>query len=150
VQSVTTTTRTRVSRAKSARKPALAVGEISVRIDRATDAKVEKRGVNGPTADTGATTVEITIKHPSWAMGKLRVHEVAEGNHMDPHADNYYGNDLLRFSFTTPDRGAAIMRQFAAALVDAANKIQEAVDPPAPPTVENVADWQAQNGTWLN
>jgi hypothetical protein len=92
-------------------------------------------------------------------MGELRVHEVAEGNHMDPAAPNYYDNDVLRFSFTTPDRGANIMRRFAENLEAAAAAIREAVGGLAPETSSepalnlkgvDVAAWQARTGILLN
>jgi hypothetical protein len=65
-------------------------------------------------------------------MGQLRVHTVAEGNHMDPEAPNYYANDALRFSFTVQDRGALAMTEFATALEYAARKIREGVAELAP------------------
>jgi hypothetical protein len=127
------------------------IGEVSFRVTRDADARTERKGVNGPTADIGTTSVEVTIRHPSWAMGQLRVHEVTEGNHMDRTAPNYYGDDLLRFSFTTPDRGASIMREFAEALEAAARGIREIIAPVAPAAsklaaIEDVAGWQERTG----
>jgi hypothetical protein len=90
--------------------------EVSFRVTRDPNASVMRKTVAGPRREFGTTSVEVAISHCSASFGALRVHEVAEGNHMDRNAPNYYADDLLRFSFTVQDRGAEVLRNFARAL----------------------------------